>query len=97
MRQLYFSGPPHNDMPQPIHELRYQSLYREGRGFSFPCNETGHVDLNALSDGARTNYLFARAMVGRELAMPQVRVVSFSSGASASHHAGIAVHRALAA
>jgi len=58
-----------------VHELRYQSLFCEGRGFSFPCDERGSVDLEALSERARNNYLFARAMVGRELATPEVRVV----------------------
>jgi hypothetical protein len=54
-------------------ELRFQSLFDSGRGFAFPCDPTGHVDLNQLSDRARDNYLYARAMVGRELAMPAVR------------------------
>jgi hypothetical protein len=64
------------DTPQALlHELRYQSLFREGRGFSFPCDERGDVNLDALSERARNNYLFARAMVGRELARPEVRVL----------------------
>jgi hypothetical protein len=58
-----------------VHELRYDSLFHEGRGFSFPCDERGRVNLDALSEGARNNYLFARAMVGRELARPQVLTV----------------------
>ena len=54
-------------------ELRFQSLFNSGRGYSFPCDPTGLVDLDQLSDGARNNYLYARAMVGRELAVPAVR------------------------
>jgi hypothetical protein len=54
-------------------ELRFQSLFDSGRGFSFPCDPAGHVDLNELSDRARDNYLYARAVVGRELGFPQVR------------------------
>ena len=34
---------------------------------------SGTVDLNALSDRARTNYLFARALVGREFTCPAVQ------------------------
>lgn len=56
-------------------ELRFQSLFHSGRGFSFPCDANGHVDLDRLSDRARNNYLFARAVVGRELAAPMVRPV----------------------
>ncbi len=54
-------------------ELRFQSLFDHGRGFAFPCDPKGRVDLDQLSERARVNYLFARAMVGRELAMPAVR------------------------
>jgi hypothetical protein len=53
-------------------EVRFRSLFVEGRGLAFPCDPTGSVDLDALSDQARTNYLFARAMVGREYAAPVV-------------------------
>jgi len=54
-------------------ELRFQSLFDSGRGFAFPCDAAGLVDLNQLTDRARNNYLYARAMVGRELAFPAVR------------------------
>jgi len=54
-------------------ELRFQSLFDSGRGYAFPCDPAGHVDLDQLSDRARNNYLYARAMVGRELAVPAVR------------------------
>jgi hypothetical protein len=60
---------------QAIHaryELRFQSLYHEGRALSFPCDMHGRVHLDALSDRARHNYLFARAVVGREYATPAV-------------------------
>lgn len=56
----------------PVHEIRYRSLFREGRALSFPCDPQGHVDLDALSPHALGNYLFARAMVGREFATPAV-------------------------
>jgi hypothetical protein len=53
-------------------EIRFQSLFNEGRALAFPCDPEGHVDLDAVSERTRNNYLFARAMVGREYAMPQV-------------------------
>ena len=54
-------------------ELRFQSLFVSGRGYAFPCDPKGKVDLDLLSDRARNNYLYARAMVGRELSVPAVR------------------------
>ena len=61
------------DSTQTQFELRFQSLFDSGRGFSFPCDPAGHVDMNGLSERARNNYLYARAMVGRELSVPALR------------------------
>ncbi len=55
----------------PTHEIRFQSLYR-GHGLCFPCDEQGRVELDSLSDRARANYLYARAVVGVEFAHPMV-------------------------
>ena len=57
---------------QPRYELRFCSLYRPGRGYTFPCDAAGRVDMDALSDGERDSYLYARALIGSELAMPAV-------------------------
>jgi hypothetical protein len=54
-------------------ELCFESLFHPGRGLAFPCDERGHVLLDALSEPARRNYLYARAVVGREYAVPAVR------------------------
>ena len=54
-------------------ELRFQSLFHSGRGYAFPCDPKGQVDMDRLSERTRNNYLYARAMVGRELAVPAVR------------------------
>jgi hypothetical protein len=62
-----------NDSTLSQFELRFQSLFDSGRGFAFPCDPTGRVDLDRLSDRARNNYLYARAMVGRELSVPAVQ------------------------
>jgi len=56
----------------PGYVLRFQSLFDEGRAFAFPCDAQGHVDLDALSEKARNNYLYARAVIGREVAMPAI-------------------------
>jgi hypothetical protein len=52
--------------------LCFRSLFDNGRGYAFPCDGEGRVDLDELSENARNNYLYARAMVGRELATPAV-------------------------
>ena len=57
-----------------LYELRFQSLFDAGRAYAFPCDASGHVDLDLLSDTARENYLYARAVVGRELCVPAVKV-----------------------
>jgi hypothetical protein len=53
-------------------EVRFESLYRQGTGMAFPCEADGKVDLDSLPQRARSNYLFARAMIGREFMYPAV-------------------------
>jgi hypothetical protein len=57
------------------YQLCFRSLFDPGRGFSFPCDGNGRVDLDGLGETARNNYLYARAMVGRELSAPAVEAV----------------------
>ena len=54
------------------HLLRFRSLFNEGRGLVFPCDDAGRVDMNTLSEQALGNYLYARAVVGREFAAPRI-------------------------
>lgn len=56
-------------------ELRFQSLFKQGRGLSFPCDEKGLVNIDQLPDRARNNYLCARTLIGREYATPKLRVL----------------------
>ena len=56
------------------YELLFRSLFDEGRSYAFPCDAGGHVDIDALSDQARDNYLYARTVVGREYSMPAVQI-----------------------
>ena len=53
-------------------ELRYRSLSIHRCGYAFPCDAKGRVDIDQLSDEARENYLYARAMVGLDLQHPEV-------------------------
>ena len=54
------------------YQLRFRSLFNEGRGYAFPCDAKGCVDLDALSRHALNNYLYARTVIGRELSAPAV-------------------------
>ena len=47
-------------------QLCFRSLFHEGRGYAFPCDPEGHVDLDGMSERARNNYFYARAMIGKE-------------------------------
>lgn len=57
-------------------ELRFRSLFVEGRGLSFPCDRQGNVNLDDLTESARANFLLARSRVGRDLAFPAVQPLS---------------------
>jgi len=62
---------------EPTHyEMRFRSLFQEGRAYAFPCDADGRVDIDSLSDSARNNYFYARTVIGRELAMPAVQPIS---------------------
>jgi hypothetical protein len=54
-------------------ELLFVSLFDEGRGYAFPCDAAGQVDLDALSDRLRLNYLYVRKLIGRDFSAPAVR------------------------
>jgi hypothetical protein len=59
-------------------QLCFRSLFQSGREYAFPCDGQGRVDMDGLTERARLNYLFARAMVGRELSVPAVETVAAS-------------------
>lgn len=61
-----------NPATVPHFQLRYRSYFDPEAGFAFPCDERGHVELDSLTDRIRNNYLYARAMVGKELDAPHV-------------------------
>jgi hypothetical protein len=54
--------------------LRFESLFDGGRALAFDCDEGGRVDLDALSERAKLNYLYARTVIGRDFAMPRVEL-----------------------
>jgi hypothetical protein len=53
-------------------ELRFRSLFHDGRALAFDCDAQGRIDPAALSERARDRYERARALVGRDFAVPEV-------------------------
>jgi hypothetical protein len=60
---------------RPRYELLFACLFKPGRGYAFPCDAEGNVAIDDLCDRRRNSYLYARAVVGRELSAPRVRLV----------------------
>ncbi|NPC54888.1 hypothetical protein [Caenimonas soli] len=53
-------------------QLRFRSLVGEANEVTCPCDAAGHVVMDEMSERARSSYLFARAMVGRFYAPPEI-------------------------
>jgi hypothetical protein len=67
-----------NPTTDPAAGSRYQLWFRPlskstTAPRAFPCDAAGHIDLDALSDHDRGEYLFARALVGRDFDRPAVQ------------------------
>lgn len=60
---------------ESCYELRFARLCNPGRGYTFPCDAQGHVDLDALGGASRLNYFYARTVIGREFFAPVTCVV----------------------
>ena len=54
------------------YRLCFEPLVREHPALSFPCDETGDVDLDAMSERAKLSYYYARTFIGREFHRPSV-------------------------
>jgi hypothetical protein len=67
-----------NALLQPPYEARFCSLLNDGDELAFPCDAQGKVNLDGLSDRARNNYFYARALIGREFSAPVVKARSES-------------------
>ncbi|HET9642298.1 MAG TPA: hypothetical protein VFP68_02830 [Burkholderiaceae bacterium] len=54
------------------YQLRFRSLRHADVAVAFPCDEAGHVDLDALSAPDRNDYFFARTVIGCDFSSPTV-------------------------
>lgn len=69
-----FRGIQFDERPSPRHasryELRFAALFNTGRGYAFPCDANGNVDIDCLTERARANYFYARTTIGRDFSSP---------------------------
>lgn len=49
--------------------LRFLPRGHDRRCMIFPCNAAGHVEMDRLSERERIDYLFARALRGRDYSL----------------------------
>jgi len=54
------------------YQIRFASLRTSTPALTFRCDARGNVELDALDEKARLDYLFARALVGRNFARPAI-------------------------
>ena len=54
------------------HYLFFGGLFPTVHSLLFPCDSGGHVEMDEMSEHARENYLFARAVVGCDYRVPVV-------------------------
>lgn len=57
------------------YELRFPSLFEGERGFAFPCDADGHVNIAGMSERNRCNYFYARKVFGRQFSVSAVAIV----------------------
>jgi hypothetical protein len=54
------------------YELCFRRLSDGNPAYAFPCDALGHVDMDSMSERTRNDYLFARALMGIDIARPAV-------------------------
>jgi hypothetical protein len=58
--------------PATRYQVRFKAIRAASRDLAFRCDHRGNVELDSLCDKTRTDYLFARALIGRNFARPAV-------------------------
>ena len=60
------------------YQLSFHPLPGTGRHLAFPCDASGRVDLDGLARRHLNDYLYARAVIGREFVAPMVEPAGVS-------------------
>jgi hypothetical protein len=58
--------------PATGYQIRFEPLRAAAQPLVFHCEAHGRVELDALGGRARVDYLYARALVGRDFAQPAI-------------------------
>ncbi|HSV51310.1 MAG TPA: hypothetical protein VLJ57_04290 [Burkholderiaceae bacterium] len=53
-------------------QVRFLSLFVQGRALAFPCDVLGQVDLAVLTVREKSNYLLAQSLVGKDYSQPYI-------------------------
>jgi hypothetical protein len=56
----------------PAFQIRFPPISTDYKAVAFPCDVSGHVDLDRLNDAERYEYFFARVMARRARRPPQI-------------------------
>jgi hypothetical protein len=62
------------------YQLRFDSHFGARPSPTFPCDASGNVDLDELTERQRNNYFFARACIGRDFGRPSIHRSSGEAG-----------------
>ena len=62
----------------PGYELWFHPIHRAQQTLSFRCDAHGRVDLDELSERGRTEYFYARTVVGVEFMPPALHLIGAS-------------------
>jgi len=71
----HYAHPPH-EAPEARLALRFVPRGRGVRCLTFACNAEGHVEMDRLSERERVDYLFARALRGRDYRLDVVKAMT---------------------
>ena len=62
------------------YEMRFTDLSTGQCEYEFPCSKSGLVDIDELTDRRRTDYFYARSMIGKRFSAPVTASVIAESG-----------------
>lgn len=51
-------------------QLRFNALYEQGKGYTFPCDKDGKVDISSMSASEIESYALVHVLTGLEYSYP---------------------------
>ena len=62
--------------------IEFRHRQRDASASSFPCDASGNVDMDQLTEALRRDYLFARIVAREECVQPAVVPIAFGGNAN---------------